>query len=263
MRVRFPKGVGLVALPHPAPANVNGWVRAISGDGRVILCDMLEPFLLHHDGTITPLEGCNAIRLSNDGTIVIGSCFGGHGLEAVRWTKATGWELFGDIEGGQHYARAWAISGDGTTIVGEAIGAVSRDAWRWSKEMGLENLELDAPGVTQSLVESVSHDGSIIAGYSDVHGAMVWDRRNGMRSLQTILEEEHGVTLPGWTLVSVMAMSVDGRAYIGVGENPSGDYEGWRVVLPPLPIEGDVNGDGSVDGADIALVLGNWTGAPG
>lgn len=304
---RWTEASGMVMLPHPGSTNVDGWARSISGDGSVILLHSGGSFLLHPDGSLTEIGSCGAIDFSTDATIVVGSTFGGAGLEASMWTEKGGCELFGDIggpgdtidsffsgisddgavacgqsmvdspsveptiwtaeegmvalgdvPGGLHYGLAWAISGDGTTIVGDAIGDVSPDAWRWSADTGLENLELAEPGVTQSTVASVSHDGSLIGGHSNVHGAMLWTREHGMRSLQTLLAEEHGLELSGWTLVNVMAMSADGRALVGHGKNPNGKWEAYRVVLPPPSVEGDVNGDGVVDGADITAILGVW-----
>jgi len=52
-----------------------------------------------------------------------------------------------------------------------------------------------------------------------------------MRSLQSVLETEYGLTLAVWTLENVAGMTPDGRTLVGWGRNPAGEREAFRVVL--------------------------------
>lgn len=180
-------------------------------------------------------------------------------VEPIRWTQREGFTALGDVPGGFHYALGWAISADGSTIVGDAIGDVGPDAFRWTAEQGLENLELAADGVSESTAQDVSGDGSILVGYADGGiNAMLWDPAHGMRSLQQVLLEEHGLDLPGWTMLGASAVSSDGRTVVGHATNPDGAIEAWRVELPAPSAPGDVNGDGAVGIGDLLDLLAAW-----
>lgn len=196
---------------------------------------------------------------NHDGTVFSGQSFlESPNVEPIRWTKNTGMVALGDIPGGLHYGLGWAISADGTTIVGDAIGDVGQDAFRWTQQSGLINLELPESTVTDSSAQDVSGDGSIIVGYSDAHGAMIWDATHGMRSMQQVLDDIYGVELPDWTLHGIVGVSDDGRAFAGHGTNPDGNIEAWLVRLPPFCAAGDLDDNNRVDVFDLFALLSAW-----
>ncbi|MDX1440652.1 MAG: T9SS type A sorting domain-containing protein [Rubricoccaceae bacterium] len=45
----------------------------------------------------------------------------------------------------------------------------------------------------------------------------------------------------GWALgtVAYNGVNYDGTVIVGQGFNPDGDYEGWRAVLPPWPVNSE------------------------
>ena len=85
---------------------------------------------------------------------------------------------------------------------------------------------------------AISDDGLVIMGKGETDAgneAFIWDRFNGMRSLQGVLSVDHGIDLTGWQLSEATDVSSDGRVVVGTGVNPSGVDEGWRVRVPPIP----------------------------
>jgi uncharacterized membrane protein len=87
----------------------------------------------------------------------------------------------------------------------------------------------------ESLAYSVSGDGKTVVGYSrnDLERtAFMWDEDHGMRSVQSVLENEFGLDLTGWHLASALDVSQDGRTIVGWGYNPDGYQEAWVAVIP-------------------------------
>lgn len=197
---------------------------------------------------------------NHDGTIRSGqSIFDDFAVEPTRWTPADGMVALGDVPGGVHYGLGLAISADGSTIVGDAIGDVGQDAFLWTEATGLVNLEAAERGaVTDSHAHDVSGNGAIIVGSSDLNGAMIWDAGHGMRSVQQMLIDLYGLQLPGWTLLSVEAISDNGRVLAGNAINPAGDREAWCVRLPPFCAAGDVDDNSTVNIFDLTALLQTW-----
>jgi hypothetical protein len=57
------------------------------------------------------------------------------------------------------------------------------------------------------------------------------DDRCGMRRLDEVLVDDHGLDLTGWELLSAVAISDNGRTIVGLGYNPNGALEGWIARL--------------------------------
>jgi hypothetical protein len=61
---------------------------------------------------------------------------------------------------------------------------------------------------------------------------------------------------PGSVLIEARAISSDGRYIVGRGYNAvTGRYEAFLLDTGALRREGDVNGDGCVDDADLQMLL--------
>ncbi len=184
----------------------------------------------------SPVPGLGAVAMdvSADGSIVTG--YGAtpelH-AEAFRWSAGTGTVGLGGMPGGPHIdTLALAISADGGVIAGVGHGAFLGEAFRHTASgmVGLGGL----PGMTWCIPYDASGDGSVLVGSFHASGlhAMIWDERTGIRSLQQVLADEFGLTLPGWNLDFANAISVDGTRITGLATNPLGQREGFLVVIP-------------------------------
>ena len=176
-----------------------------------------------------------------------GSQIGGYGTspasgpassEAARWTAATGMVGLGDLPGGGFGGNAFGMSADGNTIVGLSAATGGVFAFRWSDPAaggaGMASLGDIEGGSAFSRANGVSADGSVVVGQSVGPAGMeafIWTAADGMRSLKSVLQDDLGLDLTGWTLEVAMAVSADGRTIVGYGPNPSGDYEGWVAHL--------------------------------
>jgi len=180
----------------------------------------------------------HAADVSADGNVIVGLSYGAAGWEAFRWTPERGMVGLGHLPGAT-WTQATSVSADGRTVVGYAvIGSTRFEAFRWTAEEGMEGLG-DLPGGNViSMASGVSGDGSIVVGASEtsnpygMNDAFIWDREHGMRLLQQVLADEHGLPLTGWKLMRAYAITPDGTCIIGDGTNPQGQHEAWLVRLP-------------------------------
>ena len=75
----------------------------------------------------------------------------------------------------------------------------------------------------------------------------IWDAEHGMRELLLVLEGDYGLDFSGWSLF-LTDMSADGRTFVGVGTNPSGDREAWIASMGAADAcYADFTGDGVLD----------------
>lgn len=180
--------------------------------------------------------GTQITHVSADGSVIVGSR-DGEVAEAFRWTAETGAVTLGNL---QHPAS----SHDGSVVAGVLNGR----AGAWTPEDGAFGLGM-LPGHTGSRAHAASDAhplvGSRIVGHSqpdDDAGtrAILWDRAHGLRDLKSVLEQDNGLDLTGWTLTEAVAISRDGGIIAGNGLNPDGIEEGWVATLslqnPSLPL---------------------------
>ena len=184
-----------------------------------------------------------AYCISSDASIIVGSSKSANGTEAVRWVD-TVIEGLGSPANG-HSAVGYDCSDDGSVVVGEYfLSSPFRQAgFIWREGVGMEQLpELSPPGPTPLLMAgSVSGDGRVVAGFTaaaEGSGAFIWTAETGTRLLKSVLVDLYGLDLTGWALINVYynGINADGTVIVGAGQNPQGDLEGWRAVLPPWPV---------------------------
>lgn len=134
-------------------------------------------------------------------------------------------------------SRAYDTSADGSQVTGFSTNERgSWEAFRWDETSGMVGLGI-LDGGNDSRARAMSADGMSIVGIaSDRFGdnqAFLWTEADGMRTVEDILFEDFGVSLPaGWQLFSAEDISADGRTIVGYGINPDGVFEGFVATVP-------------------------------
>ena len=248
---RWRRDLGLVGLGDVQGDPFYSEALGISGDGRLALgygsvgtSVKAVCWSPSRSFTLGDLPGgaetSVAIDASTDGSVIVGlsvSAASDPAGEAFRWTLASGLVGLGDLPGGSFESVASAVSNDGSVIVGSGTSASGPEAFRWTEADGLVGLG-DLPGGDSfSRATAVSADGSVVVGFSiddssSFGAAFVWDAAHGMRSLRSILVDDYGLDLSGWTLFDAMGVSADGLTIVGNARNPDGDTEAWIATLP-------------------------------
>ena len=173
-----------------------------------------------------------AYDASADGSVVVGH----DGSEAILWTTM-GFSRLG-LLGDDNQSEARAVSADGTVVVGRSYktgsGFEGSEPFVWTPAGGMQGLGYRSDRLNSAL--DVSDDGRVIVGYVEGGGttaqrAFLWTPEDGVRLLHDVLLEDYGVTLPGWTLASAVAVSADGATIVGSGSNQGGS-EAWILTLP-------------------------------
>lgn len=250
-------GLGALATGPGKSSAANG----VSGDGSVIVGSTSSPnttsfeaFRWTESSGMVGLgdlpggqfrSGANSV--SPDGRVVVGQGNGVNGPEAFRWTQETGMIGLGDLSGGLFSSVAYAVSDDGNTVVGYGYGENGtpfgdHTAFRWTESGGMVSLGALSNACTgqdlcaYSEAFDVSADGTVVVGQSRVETgnteAYIWDQANGMRRISSILEDDLGIDLGGWRLLTAYGVSSDGLTVVGHGFDPNGNVQGWIAHVP-------------------------------
>jgi probable HAF family extracellular repeat protein len=197
-----------------------------------------------------------AWAVSGDGNVIVGNGYSSSGgAQAFRWSAATGMVSLGQLPGGSVQSWARAVSADGSVIVGESSTNSGTVAFRWTAATGMVGLPAIPSGTAFLRAQGVSGDGSVVVGLdASANDAVMWDALHGSRSIKTVLQDDLGLDLTGWTLHEAAAISADGNAIVGNGTSPTGRDEAWLAVLAP-PCAADFTGDGDVTVADFLAFL--------
>ncbi len=204
----------------------------------------------------TDRDAIGAADVSPDGDAMVGNAQSASDftVEAFIWKLGEGMTALGELPGGAYRSSAAALSADGSTVVGWSRSSSGAEAFRWTAQTGMLGLGFLPGAELESKATATSADGSIVVGNSygatdpDASPAFIWDLAHGMRPLIDFLGE-NGVTIPGWSVITVYGITPHGRALVGVGRNPTGQYEAWLVSLGPCP--GDFNHSGSINSQDF------------
>ncbi|HEY3245072.1 MAG TPA: hypothetical protein VGM03_17150, partial [Phycisphaerae bacterium] len=178
-----------------------------------------------------------ALAVSADGTVAVGSSELGAKVGARRWKKWTSvtaahsnsratFRAASDglsessVACGDLPSRVLAVSGNGAVIVGWRNVDKGTEAFRWSSSGGCEGLGWLNAGMLHSRAAGVSADGNVVVGASaspDGQQAFRWTRAEGMIGLGD---------LPGGAFQSeANGVSADGRAIVGT----SGSFDGTEA----------------------------------
>lgn len=203
-----------------------------------------------------------AYGVSRNGQWVVGESTSTNGVEAFRWSSATGMLAMGDLAGGAFTSRAFDASEDGSVIVGHANGTQGQQAFRWTAASGMVGLGDLAGGNFDSNAFSVSADGGTVVGQSHATGgyrAFRWTSATGLVNL--------GV-LPGNTGSNALGVSADGSVVLGhCGANSTGTAYKWTQATGMVSF-GDLPGGAQLGTCfditdDKSVIIGSGADAAG
>jgi probable HAF family extracellular repeat protein len=267
-----------------------------------VACDafLLNPYDVNVDGSVAVglawFANCQARAFRWDpvnGTVDLGTLVAGRSSRANAVNSVgdiiVGWQ---DTQNGQRVGAKWvngvetympkyiapngqaytvgealAVNRAGSVIVGyNVFNAPAGPAWLWNGATNTVSALQNLPqfGGQDALALGVSDDGQTVVGTSGGlpfgRTAIIW--QNGApQNLKTVIESLGGSIAPYTQLGTCTAISPDGRTIVGWGAGP-GQPNGWILTFPAECPE-DIDGDGSVGPADLALVLGGWGAAKG
>jgi uncharacterized membrane protein len=247
---------GLTAIIDTSGTLMGVRTFGVSADGSVIVGTARSPTSLVAYRW-TPVTGMQSLYplpssivdgssfgVSFDGSVITGQVMMTvPDVQPFRWTEQTGLVGLGDVPGGLFYALGFGISADGNTIVGGARTSFgSRDeAFIWTEASGYVLVDSLHGAEAGSTFYASSGDGTIVVGSMVGLGATIWSSVDGLRSLQSVLVNDYGLDLTGWTLYTARDCSSDGLTIAGTGLNPQGDTEAWIAHLghPATAVGGD------------------------
>lgn len=225
---------------------------AISRDGRTIVGQgnysftgtsvVADAFVWTEETGIYALPGLGgsggaseALGVSGNGRVVVGSSMGETGNRPVRWSLEDSAPFtLADLPGGGEVGNAYGVSEDGRFITGFSFSSRGPEAALW-KDFGATVINLgDLPGGAVSAIGlGVTDDGSMAVGYSAAsqgERGFIWDAEHGMRDAKVALQS-YGLDLRGWTITRVNAITPDGMVLVGDGVHGTRN-EGWIAVIP-------------------------------
>jgi len=112
-----------------------------------------------------------ALDVTNDGATIVGNSTPANGIEAFRWSQATGIAALGDLPGGPFESSARSIASVNRAIVGYGYSDLGQEAVIWMPSQGIKSLRdvLTTGGVNLAgwhlqIATGISADGRVIVG---------------------------------------------------------------------------------------------------
>ena len=174
---------------------------------------------------------------NDDGSVIVGQSESDLSFEPFRWTSAGGIAPLRTLAGGAVSGSALDVTGDGKTVVGYAYstppipnhsaGPKPAALSNSRRRQGLGVVSLTPLRATVRL-SLVPFRGRRTQTRLHIFGLP----RKACGDLQSVLVNDYGLDLTGWTLNAGSDISSDGSVLVGWGINPRGEAEGWRVTLP-------------------------------
>jgi len=255
---RWDQSTGMINIDN---VGLGGFfVNGVSGDGSVIVGRVSalsrafrwtpETGMTWFEDNANHISFDHAYGVSADGSIIVGSGFGGENCGPIGWNSLDGLYCMFSANGG----RAEAISPDLRWLVGIAGNGLRSEAFRYDANNGVEYLGDLAGGAFFSHAVAVSDDGQVIVGSSTAGSGtkpFIWTPATGMRRLETVMGGEYCLDLGGWTSIGVTDLSGDGQTVVGTGSY-FGNTSGWVAYLPrDYVVRGDLNCSCEVDINDL------------
>lgn len=254
------KFIDLGLLPGPGPI-VGSSARGLSPNGSIVVGSVFngatlpttnwQAFRWTNSGGLVGLGNLAAgipggdttgLSVSSDGSVVVGVSAGG----AFRWTAAGGMVGLGA-------GTARDVSSDGSVVVGNSGGT----AFRWTAGGGLASLGDLAGGAVSSSANSVSADGTVVAGMgTSASGteAFRWTAAGGMVGLGD---------LPGGSFFSDARRIATDGSIVGFSSSAAGP-EAFRwtsgsgmvgLGVVGVPFRRGISADGTVVVGDFGGIM--------
>jgi probable HAF family extracellular repeat protein len=214
-------------------------------------------------GDGSPGSPSQAYGISADGSTAVGysDSYNPSGVQAFRWTAASGMQGLGDLPGSNRFSYAYGANADGSVVVGFGSSLQGREAFRWTSSTGLQGLGDLPGGGFESIAFGASADGSVIVGYGNASGnfeAFRWTSTSGMQGLGD---------LSGGSFNSVAgSVSADGSVIVGTGNTASGSevfrWTSGSGMVGLGFLRGDTVTGGAAISADGSTIVGT-SGKPG
>jgi probable HAF family extracellular repeat protein len=173
------------------------------------------------------------------------------GFEALRWDENGGTQFLGTL--GLSFSFANAINDSGQ-VVGSAKSANGNIGKAWIYTDGVGQQEIPAPPGETVTAVGINNQGHVV-GWTHASGpdiGWLWTPQSGLRTLHEIFDFAGA----GFSAVTPRDINDVGQILVGGFDNNATE---WRtVLLTPVGIPGDLNGDGRVDLADLGILLADF-----
>lgn len=247
-------GVGWVNLGTPPGAESAIHAMGISANGQVVVglthiggserpaiwTEADGPRLIVLPDDIDPSGW--AVRASHEGSVIVGS----EGSSPYR-----GWIMRDGIATllPPLAVTPFDLTSDGRVVV----GGTQHSRWFFRSPIGYQPIPFTNCGTGEASATDAT--GGFIVGSDRYSCAFIYDRFNGTRDLQAVMEQEFGLDLGGFEMTNAVGISDDGRVITGMGEPPEGGEQAWVAYLPLLRCPGDFNRDDLLDFFDVLNYL--------
>ncbi len=207
------------------------------------------------------VPGANGAAKINNNDMVIGWIGGWSASNSYLYNLNTEtYMLMSSVFEGPNVKTTAADINDLDVVVGSRKNSNGSITWgyTWSAETGATLLPLPPAGY-QPYVNpiSINDAGTIVGTIALPNGTsrpFVYDKVHGIRDLTTLT-----TPIPGFTMITVTAINNNGWISGYGSGGGAGFYTSFILkpfAAPALP--GDMNADGTVDGADLGLLLSAW-----